>query len=579
MEIAMTGFIQRLGSKFTKSEHVPLFILLAGVFLLRVSGATMIGEGGFDAVEEFHAAKKILFGMEYGFIHRTVRFAAILPQTLMLLISGASPGVYYFTPVVASLISTFFLFRTSVLIIGRIPAFIVVVLYSVFPQVMVDGVHPRVSSFSVMYMLIALYFLVLFFRRCTQNSTVSGSRLLVGAAIAVFLMYLAKEDSLFFLPVFFLMVWESRRRLADLMLFGGLLLFLYFGETLLYAMLTDFTLGRLDVIRSGHLENINLIPVKSVLHLFDRFRPPHMPIYYSFLIVSAIAAGGIIAYRERAARSMAPYLGYMIICYTGLMTFLLKSLTPLVPMNTFQSRYMNITLPLIFMVLVYAVRELIVRARSSLAVEKRAYRGPVTEFKVAVLASAFLVSVGAVSGIMLSMRNSDGPLRPFANHPFVRVPEYARWINESLEAGQPIFVRGKSRGERFKPIISQIDEWVRSGMSLEAACRRYGISEETYASYRDRYEQIGTKGFGIVENVLLDESRIRSHSVKVHSLPFEDGATFLFYDSRHYRPEDVLAVYAADSKAQYLVVSADPFSVKRSVIRTIDVGASRMTEE
>jgi hypothetical protein len=568
----MSGF-QRITEKIKSSDSIQLLILLSGVFVLRVTGASIIGEGGFDAVEEFHAAKKILYGMDYGFIHRTARFAAILPQTFMVFLFGSNPVVYYFAPLIASLISTFFLFRTSVLIVGRTAAIAVVALYSVFPQVMVDGVHPRVSSFSVMYMLVALYFLVVFFQRCSQDITFPGSRLLVAAAVAVFCMYMAKEDTLFVLPVFFLMVWESRRRFRDLVLFAGLLLVLYLGETALYASFTEFRFGRLDVIMSGHLENINLMPVKSFPHLFDRFRPPHMPVYYAIMIFLSIAAGCYFTIRERFARSAARYLVLMIICYTGLMTFLVKSLTPLVPVNTFQSRYMNFILPLMFIVLGYAAKSVYAR-----------FKGPaagsgIRDSLIVRIAFIFLIFVGLTSGVFLSLRHHEGSFHPIANHPFVRVQEYAQMINSALAAGQPVFVRGKSRGERFRPIIRQIDEWVENGMTLSEACKRYGITVSTYDAYRDRYAQIGTKGFGIVENILLNESYVRSHEVIVHSDPFEDGATFLFYDSGRYRPEDVLALYTADPGASFIVVSADPFTVDRSVVRRTDGGATRTTGE
>lgn len=491
------GIINRI-RKLNYQENYYLLLAVGFCMALRILTPQMIGFGGEDAVESWDMARRILFHEDYYFIHRTARFGTIIPIYLTQLIFGINPLVYYLAPAIASVVQTVFLYRTAELIRGRSFAFICTILYLSFPQTIREMSHPRVSVFAAMFFLISFYYALKFYTnsRSAEADKKTANRDLLISGLNVFFMYMAKEDSLYFLPAIMLMVYLGRKKFLDLVIFGILPFSLFLAETFIYHYFTEFSRGRLSVVTGKHFETVT--PLPSWLSLFDRFKGKNLRPYFRYPIIISLVGGLYILLKKRRddkySINPAVFIVISLFSYLFFMTFLVKSIHPIVPLNTFRTRYLNIIIPPMILIITYLAYDLasIVKMRITREKVREKVSGRLNIEKSALVILIIYTAITTVIFFHVYRKEAyKGIATSYLNiHPFLLVPDYYRIVTGQYDSGKPFLIKGvKVKDDRFSTVVETIEDWVRSGLSLNEACSRYGISTAKFAAYKRKTDE------------------------------------------------------------------------------------------
>ncbi len=497
------NLIKRI-QEFDYNEHYYLFLIIGFCISLRVLTPQIIGAGGGDAVESWGMARCLYFNADYFIIHRTARFGTIIPIYLTQLLFGTHPLVYYIAPAIASVIQIIFFFKIADILRGRIFAFVSSLIFLSFPQMIRDVSHPRVSVFSSMFFLISLYFALKFYMDCmdcTEEKTTDGPELkdLFISGFNVFLMYMAKEDSLYFLPALLLIIFISRKKFSDVVLFGILPFSLFLSETLFYYLFTDFKMGRLSVVTAKeHFDTIT--PICLWYSLFDRFRGENLRPYFRYPLIFSFIGGVYICLKHRYILNKrinpAVFIIISLFIYVLLMTFLVKSIHPLIPLNTFRTRYMNIIIPPMILIIMYTIFELnaawkkpefFMNLRKIFPSSLSSYKKLFLLFFVII----YTIITAYTFFIVYKKSSYKGREISYAElHPFHLVNNYYRIINRQYNSGKPFIIREvKEEGKRFADFVKTIDDWIDSGMTVEQACKKCSITDKLYLSYQEKAEE------------------------------------------------------------------------------------------
>lgn len=486
--------------KLNYEENYYIILAVAFCVALRIFTPQMIGFGGDDAVESWDMARRILFNTDYYIVHRTARFGTIIPIYLTQLVLGVHPIVYYAAPAIASVFQTVFFYRTADIIRGRYFAFVSTILYLSFPQIIRDMSHPRVSVFSTMFFLIAFYYALRFYidsRSADRGSEPRIPHLLI-SGVSIFCMYMSKEDSLYYLPAIMLLVYLSRKRFSDLVIFGILPFSLFIGETCVYHFLTGFKYGRLSVMNSNHFDTVT--PILSFLSLFDRFTGTNLRPYFRYPLFISILGGLYIVLKkrddEKYGYNPVIFIVLSLFTYVFFLTFLVKSLHPLVPLNTFRTRYMNIIIPPMILIITYLVYDLYGIFKKPVILKQHEIRGAGFFRKnrkksVLMILIVYLYITVIIFFSVYKKEAYKGSTETYLqHHPFILVWSYNKTITDWYDSGRPFLISGRMvKDDRYFPIVNTVNEWVKSGMTLVDACKRYGITVDEYESYKIKADE------------------------------------------------------------------------------------------
>ena len=128
---------------------------------VRLSTQMMI-HTGVDERDYWYAAKALSQGLPFpAFSHRTVRWAIILPVALLQKLLGTHPNVYYVAPLLNALAQTLLLYLFGKRIRGRFVGILSAVMLIFFPYQIRAASQVRPEIFSITYMLLCAYLLVL----------------------------------------------------------------------------------------------------------------------------------------------------------------------------------------------------------------------------------------------------------------------------------------------------------------------------------------------------------------------------------------------------------------------------------
>ena len=486
-------------SRIKKSDYNTnyyLFLIIAFCVTLRILTPQIIGVGGDDAVESWGMARRLFFNADYYLIHRTARFGTIIPVYLTQLLFGTHPLVYYAAPAIASVIQIVFFYKIARRVRGESFAFISSVALLSFPQMIRDVSHPRVSVFSTMFFLISLYYALKFYMDCspeTSDSRIHRKDLLI-SGINVFFMYMSKEDSVYFLPVLMLIVFMSRKRFSDIVLFGIVPFSLFISETVAYNLFTEFSKGRLSLLNSNHFDFV--APVSSWLSLFDRFRGEHLRPYFRYpLFISFIGGIYILAkrrYSEDSRINPAVFITLCLFIYIFFLTFLVKSLHPVIPFNTFRTRYMNIIIPPMILIITYILYDLCALLKSFEFMTGLIKKIPsffsdyIKTFTSVFLVLYTIITVSVFFDVYKKEIYKKRSENYFQLYPFKLVYNCYSIINNQFNSGKPFITHGAETpfNDRFAEVLKTVDDGVRSGMTLEEACKIYKITTDQYYTYK-----------------------------------------------------------------------------------------------
>ena len=128
---------------------------------------------GVDERDYWYAAKALSQGFEYpALTHRTVRWAIILPVAALQRVFGVHPNVYYVAPILNALAQTALLYALGKTLRGRFTGILASLFMIFFPYQIRAASQVRPEIFSITYMLLCAYLLVIALRREGRNRTI-----------------------------------------------------------------------------------------------------------------------------------------------------------------------------------------------------------------------------------------------------------------------------------------------------------------------------------------------------------------------------------------------------------------------
>ncbi|MFP4535260.1 MAG: ArnT family glycosyltransferase [Spirochaetaceae bacterium] len=421
-------------------DRTILMILVIFVLAFRLFTLQMINEGP-DEIDYWFSAVRLADSLPYPELtHRTVRWPIIVPTMLFAIPVGFHPIGYYIGPILLSLLQTVVLFnwlRGERASTGA--AVIAVFLLTAFPYMMREGSQVRPEIYSPTYMLLAWAALWRWFREQERSA------FLYLSALALFVAYLTKVTNLYFLPAMAWLIWQRGRSIKPLLEFGAFLLLLYLVEHAAYWLLAGESLGRLGIIASNHLTSDYMSEEPGgffslfVRYRFDRFQP----VYWVFYL-GAFAAWFVDRRNER--NGLVHGMGVLLITFMICITFAVKSIDPIVPVEDYINRYFSATLPLVFgmIALVAWPRLQRIGLLDRLLEEPR---------PLAALVSAGMIALVAISVIPLGpVRHYLTPINRLSTHPMARFVSYVGLVEEGIEE------------ERLFVSVDEPDGWNSKGL-------------------------------------------------------------------------------------------------------------------
>jgi|GEM_PF-2978575 len=493
MERPKTRIIQKM-IVWIKNNKLPVFAVGLAV-ILRIATPQWIILGGEDVLDTWINAKKILYGMDYFLIHNSARFGTIIPVYITQLIFGTSPLVYYIAPAVFQVITVFFLFRLSEMVLGRKFALVVCALFLVFPDSLIAGSHPRTSTFSMMFLVIAIFYIMKFIR--SEDRTVNGSLVLSG--VFLFLMYLSNEVTVFFFPGIALSLIISKKSIKPVLSLFGIFSFFFLCETLLYSVFTPYSFGRLQIAAQKHLgEGGNLVPVQSFIDLLGRFSPSSASYWSLFIPLFLVSSVYLVRNKYRSALRYYVLIGLSFILF---ITITIKGLTPIIPVVNFRSRYLSDLSPLLIPVLAGAVYYLLLSL-------KKDFWEKVSGRRVHIYAAIAVIVAGIIINSVVYTKKNYGHYNYLKVYPIVSLHRSYTCLNDEYASGVPIVVKGKHvPNKQVDSMLKSVRDQLDKGADLNEALSRAKVTPEAYLKLNIRKERIFFTEGKIFEEVMFDERR------------------------------------------------------------------------
>jgi|GEM_PF-6963260 len=311
-------------------------VLVLAVLVLAAAGlliATLPGiDMGGDAAWKWSFVRSWGHGLPWVYDHHTARFAVNVPIYLSQRLFGTHVNAMYVAPVAFALLQIVLVYECGRLMGSRgVGLGAAAGLLAFEPWAMAAGrLLPGV--FQSTYLMLALLGYAQFARSVQR-------RWLLLLGLSTLLAWEAMITSLYFVPGFALAVWWLRRRVTDniywvIVLIAGIAL-----ETSLYAWLSDFPRGQLQVAGRTHT---NLEPI-AFWGLFQRYSTLPRVWQVGLFIGAACSAIAPWLTRSRAVTGLCMVIFTVFLA----MTFGVKQLDPLVPALNFRARYFDPLAPLL----------------------------------------------------------------------------------------------------------------------------------------------------------------------------------------------------------------------------------------
>lgn len=405
-----------------KKDDVPILAVLIGFTLFfRVYLLQMINVGP-DEIDYWYSAKELVTGGVYPEImHRTVRWAIILPVAFVQRLFGLHPLVYYVAPVLNSLIQTLLLFYFGKKLFGRGVAFYSVLLFTAWPYMWRTGSQIRPAVFSLTYVLVAVYTLFLFLQ--TDNK-----KYFILSVIFLFIAYESKITNFYFVPGILIVLWLHKRRPAEPFKYGGFLFILYLFEHLGYWIFTGNRMGRLGIIASHHIKGnfADKLP-HGFFGLFARYTE-YMEFPWKLLfLIFIVSTVYLLIKRKRWIFELT----VLHVSFFFFLTFMVKSIHPIEPVEPFLDRYYIVNLPTMSLIIVSALRTLLSGKVIDFAFKRK------TAFTVAAAAAGMVLAVTALP-MPASARRFFTPLTDLSAHPIPKSFEFVIIMEKAVEEKLPV---------------------------------------------------------------------------------------------------------------------------------------------
>jgi 4-amino-4-deoxy-L-arabinose transferase-like glycosyltransferase len=340
------------------ADLVNVLFLGAVALLVYTLDLDSVGIGG-DAVRKWHFVRQWFYGNDFSHAqwdHHMARVGMNAIAYVAQLLLGRGPLVYYVPALFAGVVCVVTTYAVGKRLGGRFVGAAAALLLIVFKPAHTAATQFLPEVFSAMYATVAAYF---FLRYDAAEGRAGGSDAkgrrrsawLLATAIALFVGYLAKETTVFFLPGFALAILlkGEKRRFRDVTILFGVFAAGVALETATYVIFTDYA-HRFAVVKTEHLYDEKGDQMKFV-ELFARFEkaaPEWKLVFYSYLPAALV----VLSFAKKRAVTAIVAIGAI---YYFLLTFLVRSINPIVIWQSFQSRYLDCASPFVFLTLAYFV--------------------------------------------------------------------------------------------------------------------------------------------------------------------------------------------------------------------------------
>jgi hypothetical protein len=391
-------------------------------------------EFGGDAVQKWQFVRQWSYANDFShaeWTHHMARLGVNCTSWLVQKICGRNWRAYYVGPFIMAALQVPFVYLLAKRLGGRLGGLLAVLSILYLAMVHRSASQLLPDGYVGTWAIGACYL----YARLVEATERNRLRLLVALSVVSFIGYLVKETFFFFYPGMALAIWLVRRNWRDVAVFAGILLLGLMLETAAYATFTQYTTGRLGIIRSGHLAvDEEAVKDMSVGELFVRFDELYNSSKYLLFFAFGAALWHSVLRKDEQPKAAGMVL--IGISHVFFLTFLVRKLHPL---DTFQGpdpRYMDPMTPFMgvyagsFMAV--AIRELWQRHAPKVGLVER--YGPSGEAPVQ---AVWAVGVVAIFAYMTwSYQRAHPPLDAFK-----RGREISSLMNRTYERNLPILER------------------------------------------------------------------------------------------------------------------------------------------
>jgi hypothetical protein len=347
--------VRSVFARLTRNAHdIAIMVALAVLCLAhRIQTLEPVNTGG-DAATKWQFVREWFFKHDFAHAewnHHMTRFGVLVPAYLSQVLLGHGIRAYYAAPLAACVIQVVFVYACGKRLSGRLAGVLGALLLIYTSLMATAGSQLLPDLFTGSYGIVMTYL----YLRYADAQGKARSAWLVGSALCAFVGYLAKETMVFFYPGMALAIWLAARehggpfkaKLKPLLVFFGLLLVGLALETLAYRVFTSYH-SRASIVVASHIGNGDESGRADTTFwkLFDRYL--HIDkgwvlAFYVFLPCWLGLLGFAKNYRVRGLLSV-------VASFFFLLTFLVRSLNPMLLWQRFMSRYLDPTAPFVQLV-------------------------------------------------------------------------------------------------------------------------------------------------------------------------------------------------------------------------------------
>jgi hypothetical protein len=384
--------------------------------------------------------------------HHMARFGINLPVFFVQALSAETARAYYVAPIASYTLQVLLVYALGRRLGGPAVGVISGIWLTIFTGMNRDASQLLPDGFGGTALVLTVYLMV----RYQESVEAYRLRWLVATGLAFVWAYFVKESNLLLLPGVVFATWLCRRRWQDAALVGGMLAAAFVLETMSYRIFTDYT-SRFAIATEEHGQ----IPI-TFSRIFDRFtrlEPPWQMLVWTWMV----SLFGLLSTKDDRIRALL----VIPVSFVFLLTFLFRSVDPLILWTRFMSRYFGVTLPLMIVTVVFFCAQGVRNAWPVYVPEQ--FRG----WPARVARYGAPLSFGCCALVALVVYKWD--TRPLSQHPLRQIPAISRVVNDAYRRNLPIVQeKEKSREERARGLEAIYAVFLKQDLILKSDLSKDG---------------------------------------------------------------------------------------------------------
>ncbi len=289
----------------------------------------------WDAGAKWHFARQLSYANDFShatWSHHMARFGVNVPSYLVQHLLGTGARVYYAWPVMSFTLQVLFVYLLARQLSGRAAAVLAALLMIFFTGMTRSASQLLPDGLSGTAAIVAGYAFVRFHEELGPKR----QRWLLLVGLACVWAYAIKESSVLMFPGVGLAVLFSRRSLKEALVFSGVIVAYAALETLGFRLFTPYA-HRLAIVQEGHGLYQPVTFVQLVANRFTNLDPPWRTLF--------LVGTPCLVYQAFFGDKRGRLLTLFPIGFVFFLTFLVRSIDPLLQWTAFKPRYMAPTAP------------------------------------------------------------------------------------------------------------------------------------------------------------------------------------------------------------------------------------------